>query len=311
MTRIAFIGLGNMGRPMSRHLVAAGHAVTGYDLSERARAGFAADGGAVAGSVTEAIADAEAVITMIPAGPQVRAAYEGPDGIIARARPGTLLIDCSTIDVESSRAVNRAATAAGFDMVDAPVSGAVPAAEAGTLTFMMGGSAAAVARARPILKPMGRNHFHVGGAGMGHAMKICNNMMAGMSMVAISEVFVLADKLGLERQAVYDVMTRSSGNCWALQSYCPVPGPVPASPANRDYAAGFAAAMMLKDMRLSQQAAGAEAVVTPLAAVATSIYQLLAAQGGGHLDFSAVFPLLSGQMGAHADAPAQRQKGAA
>ncbi len=296
MARIAFIGLGNMGRPMSRHLIAVGHAVTGFDLSPAARDAFAAAGGTAAPSLEAAVGDVEAVITMIPAGAHVRATYEGPLGVLALAKAGTLMIDCSTIDVASSRAVNAAAAAAGFEMVDAPVSGAVPSAEAASLTFMMGGEAAAVAKARPLLEPMGRSFFHVGGSGMGHAMKICNNMMAGMSMVAISEVFVLADKLGLNRQAVFEVMTRSSGNCWALSAYCPVPGPVPASPANRDYAAGFAAAMMLKDMRLSQQAAGTEAVATPLAAVATSIYQLLAAQGGAHLDFSAVFKLLSGTL---------------
>ncbi|MFH1553947.1 MAG: NAD-binding protein, partial [Pseudomonadota bacterium] len=197
---------------------------------------------------------------------------------------------------DRARAVGAAAAAAAFEMVDAPVAGGGPAAAAGRLTFMVGGTKAAYARALPILEGMGANFFHVGDSGLGQALKICNNMMAGMSMVAISEVFTLAEKLGLDNQTVYDVMTKSSGNCWALQSYCPVPGPVPTSPANRDYDPGFTVAMMLKDMRLSQQEAGAGGAATPLAGAAAALYQTLVAAGHGDRDFSYVFTLLSGRM---------------
>lgn len=296
MARIAFIGLGNMGRPMCENLTKAGHAVVGYDVVAAARNAYAASGGRAAATLAEALADADTVISMIPTGKHVRAAYEGEDGVLAHARPGTLLIDCSTIDVESARAVSKAAAEAGFVMVDAPVSGAVPAAQAGTLTFMVGGSAEGFERARPVLAGMGPKTFHVGASGSGVALKICNNMMAGMSMVAISEVFALAEKLGLDHQTVYDVMTVSSGNCWALQSYCPVPGPVPASPANRDYQPGFAAAMMLKDMRLSQDAASTSGAATPLAGSAAALYQMLVEHGHGDKDFSAVFALITGRL---------------
>ncbi|MFC5357600.1 3-hydroxyisobutyrate dehydrogenase [Azospirillum himalayense] len=295
MARIAFIGLGNMGRPMCENLTKAGHDVVGYDVVAAARDAYAA-GGRVAATLAEALGDADTVISMIPTGKHVRAAFEGEGGVLAHARPGTMLIDCSTIDVESARAVSKAAAEAGFVMVDAPVSGAVPAAQAGTLTFMVGGTAEGFERARPVLAAMGPRIFHVGASGNGVALKICNNMMAGMSMVAISEVFALAEKLGLDHQTVYDVMTVSSGNCWALQSYCPVPGPVPASPANRDYQPGFAAAMMLKDMRLSQNAAATSGAATPLAGSAAALYQMLVEHGHGNKDFSAVFALITGRL---------------
>ncbi|SMH61925.1 3-hydroxyisobutyrate dehydrogenase [Azospirillum agricola] len=297
MARIAFIGLGNMGRPMCENLVKAGNDVVGYDIAPAMRDAYAAAGGRVAATLAEALAEADTVISMIPTGKHVRAAYEGEGGILALARSGTLMIDCSTIDVDSAQAVSKAASAAGFVMVDAPVSGAVPAAQAGALTFMVGGTAEGYERAKPILTGMGKNLFHVGASGSGNAMKICNNMMAGMSMVAISEVFTLAEKLGLDNQAVYDVVTRSSGNCWALQAYCPVPGPVPTSPANRDYQPGFTAAMMLKDMRLSQQAASASGAATPLAGSSAAFYQMLVESGHGAKDFSAVFELISGRLG--------------
>ncbi|CAO3458474.1 3-hydroxyisobutyrate dehydrogenase (EC 1.1.1.31) [Azospirillum argentinense] len=300
MARIAFIGLGNMGRPMCDNLTKAGHDVLGYDVVPAARDAYAAAGGRVASTLAEALADADTVISMIPTGKHVRAAYEGQGedegGVLTHARPGTMLIDCSTIDVESARAVSKAAAEAGFVMVDAPVSGAVPAAQAGTLTFMVGGTAEGFERARPVLAAMGPKIFHVGASGNGVALKICNNMMAGMSMVAISEVLALAEKLGLDHQTVYDVMTVSSGNCWALQSYCPVPGPVPASPANRDYQPGFAAAMMLKDMRLSQAAAATSGAATPLAGSAAALYQMLVEHGHGNKDFSAVFALITGRL---------------
>ncbi|MGU3539888.1 3-hydroxyisobutyrate dehydrogenase [Methylobacterium sp. A54F] len=295
MTNIAFIGLGNMGLPMSRRLIEAGHRVAGYDRAAEACKRFAAQGGRAAASLAEAVADAECVITMLPTGRHVRAVYEAEGGILASAPRDALLIDSSTIDIESARAVSGAAAATGFAMVDAPVSGAVPAAEAGRLTFMVGGSAEAYGRARPILDPMGANFFHVGGAGLGQALKICNNMMAGMSMVALSEAITLGERLGLDHQTLYDVMVKSSGNCWALEKYCPVPGPVPTSPANHAYAPGFALAMMLKDMRLAQQAAGGVDAATPLAGAAVALYQMAAASGYADRDFSAIFKLISGR----------------
>ncbi len=289
--RVAFLGLGNMGRPMALNLARAGHDVRGWDISAQAMQEF---GGATAATRDDALAGAEAVISMLPAGEHVRAAYLGAGGIIARvasARP--LLIDCSTIDVESARAVGAAAAAAGLDMLDAPVSGGVGGATAGTLTFMVGGPDSAFARAEALLRTMGRNVVHAGGAGAGQAAKICNNMMLGVEMIVTAEAFVLADKLGLDRQKLFDIASVSSGQCWSLTSYCPVPGPVPASPANRDYAAGFAAALMLKDLGLSQQAAASAGAATPLGAHAARLYQALVEAGEGGRDFSAVFPWLA------------------
>ncbi len=295
MSTIAFIGLGNMGRPMSQNLLKAGHTVIGFDLAPSNLDSLISAGGKAAATLAQAVSQAGIVITMVPAGKHVREVYEGPDGIIHNARRDALLIDCSTIDVETSRAVNQQATAAGFVMVDAPVSGAVPAAEQGTLVFMVGGSKKGFDRALPTLQCMGASFVHVGEAGCGQAMKICNNMMAGMSMVALSEVFTLAERLGLDYQSVHDVMINASGNCWALQKYCPVPGPVAASPANRDYAPGFSMAMMLKDMRLSQSVAQDTATATPLAASAALLYQKAVDEGYAGKDFSFIFNLVSGR----------------
>src|SRR5215831_17992599 len=266
MATIGFIGLGNMGAPMAANLLKAGHRVTGFDLVPAAVEALAAKGGRAAKSAAEAAAAGDVVITMLPAGPQVRAVYLDDGGVLASARRGALLIDCSTIDVESARAVAAAAKRAGFDMLDAPVSGGVAGAEAASLTFMVGGEAEVFARAQPLLSAMGRTIVHAGPAGNGQAAKICNNMILGVSMIAVCEAFGLAERLGLEAQTLFDISAKSSGQCWALTSYCPVPGPVPASPANRDYAAGFTAAMMLKDLRLAQQAAGGSAAATPLGA---------------------------------------------
>jgi 3-hydroxyisobutyrate dehydrogenase len=289
MTAIGFIGLGNMGAPMAANLLKAGHRVTGFDLVSKAVDNLVAKGGSAAPSAAEAAAGGEIVITMLPAGPQVRSVYLGEDGLLAHVRKDALLIDCSTIDVETARAVAAAAAQAGFDMLDAPVSGGVSGAEAATLTFMVGGEEAVFSRARPILEAMGRTIVHAGSAGNGQAAKICNNMMLGVSMIAVCEAFSLAERLGLEAQTLFDISAKSSGQCWALTSYCPVPGPVPASPANRDYAPGFTAAMMLKDLRLAQQAAGASAAPTPLGAAAANLYQLFVDEGTGHLDFSAIY----------------------
>jgi 3-hydroxyisobutyrate dehydrogenase len=292
MATIGFIGLGNMGAPMASNLLKAGHQVTGFDLVPAAVEALVAKGGQAAKSAAEAAAAGDVVITMLPAGPQVRAVYLEEGGVLANARRGALLIDCSTIDVESARAVAAAAKRAGFDMLDAPVSGGTAGADAGTLTFMVGGEAEVFARARPVLEAMGRTIVHAGPAGNGQAAKICNNMILGVSMIALCEAFALAERLGLEAQTLFDISSKSSGQCWALTSYCPVPGLVPASPANRDYAPGFTAAMMLKDLRLAQQAAGATATATPLGAAAASLYQLFVDGGADALDFSGIYRLI-------------------
>jgi 3-hydroxyisobutyrate dehydrogenase len=298
MARIGFIGLGNMGGPMAANLVKAGHEVAGCDLSEEALARLAASGGRRVASLAEAAAGAEIVVTMLPAGPHVRRVYEGEDGVLARAPKGALLIDCSTIDVETARAVNRRAAEAGFQMLDAPVSGGVGGAAAATLTFMVGGEAAAFERARPVLEQMGKTIVHAGPAGNGQAAKICNNMILGVSMIAVCEAFHLAEKLGLEAQKLFDISSKSSGQCWSLTSYCPAPGPVPAAPSNRDYKAGFTAEMMLKDLRLAQQAAAASGATTPLGAEAASLYGLLVGSAGlGAADFSVMMRYLRGAGG--------------
>ncbi|NBB84352.1 MAG: 3-hydroxyisobutyrate dehydrogenase [Alphaproteobacteria bacterium] len=293
MARIAFIGLGNMGRPMARNLVKAGHAVTGFDLKDDLRAAAAADGVTTTGSIAEAVAGAEVVVTMLPAGAAVRAVYQGDGGVLASADGSPLLIDSSTIDVDTARAVAAAAGEAGFAMLDAPVSGGVGGADAGTLTFMVGGREAAVEQARPILEAMGRTIVRAGEAGAGQAAKICNNMMLGIQMLSVCEAFALADRLGLDRQKLFDVSSKASGQCWSLTTYCPVPGPVETSPANRDYAPGFTAAMMLKDLRLAQQAAAAAEAATPLGAEAAALYALYCNDGHGDADFSGIFRMIA------------------
>ncbi len=290
MTTIAFIGLGNMGGPMAANLVRAGHAVRGFDLSPAASEAGTALGLDLAGSAADAVHGAEVVITMLPAGKHVTGVY---GDIVSQAAAGTLFIDCSTIDVASARAAHAAAAAAGMASVDAPVSGGVGGAQAGTLTFMAGGEAAAFARAEPFLQSMGKRIVHCGDAGAGQAAKICNNMILGISMIAVSEAFTLAEKLGLSHQALFDVASTASGQCWSLTSYCPVPGPVPASPANRDYVPGFATALMLKDLRLSQVAAQAAGATTELGAHAAAIYEKFAEHHAG-LDFSAVIQAIRG-----------------
>jgi 3-hydroxyisobutyrate dehydrogenase len=232
------------------------------------------------------------VITMLPTGEHVREVHTGAQGVIASVAPGTLLIDSSTIDVATARDVAAAAQGSGLDMVDAPVSGGVGGAQGATLTFMVGGSDAAFARARPILERMGKTIVRAGGAGNGQAAKICNNMILGVTMIAVSEAFLLADKLGLDAQKLFDISSKSSGQCWSMTSYCPVPGPVPASPANRDYQAGFTAAMMLKDLKLAQEAARAAGAATPMGAEAAAIYQRYCGQGEAGKDFSGIIRLL-------------------
>jgi 3-hydroxyisobutyrate dehydrogenase len=295
MARTAFIGLGNMGGPMAQNLIKAGHEVLGYDISLDAVGKLVAAGGTAAGKPGAAAAEAEIVVTMLPSGAEVRETYLGPDGIIANAREGALLIDSSTIDVESAREVAAAAEAKGLLMVDAPVSGGVGGAQGGTLTFMVGGPDEAFAKAKPILEAMGKTIVHAGGAGNGQAAKICNNMILGISMIAVCEAFVLAEKLGLDAQKLFDISSKSSGQCWSMTSYCPVPGPVPTSPANRNYQAGFTAHMMLKDLKLSQDAAKASKAATPLGAGAAAIYERYVDAGEGARDFSGIIRYLRGE----------------
>jgi 3-hydroxyisobutyrate dehydrogenase len=292
MSKIAVIGLGNMGGPMAANLVKAGHEVVGFDLAPGAISEARGAGIAIAASAIEAAKGADVIVTMLPAGKHVRTVWGDLAGI---AKKGALLIDSSTIDVESARAVHALAEKAGLLSVDAPVSGGTGGAKAGTLTFMCGGSDAAFAAAKPILEAMGKKIVHCGGAGAGQAAKICNNMILGISMIGVGEAFVLAEKLGLSHQALFDVASTSSGQCWSLTSYCPVPGPVPASPANNGYKPGFAAQLMLKDLRLSQEAAGAAGASTPMGALATQLYAIFAASGEAGTDFSGIIGMLRGE----------------
>lgn len=297
MAKIGFLGLGNMGRPMALNLVKAGHEVIGFDLMPAAMKASAEAGLSLATSGGDCAKDADVVVTMLPAGKHVLEAYSGEMNLLWTARPGTLFIDCSTIDIASARAAGDEAEKAGMLAVDAPVSGGIGGAAAGTLTFMVGGPEAAFVRAKPVLEAMGKKIVHCGGSGNGQAAKICNNMLLGISMIGVGEAFVLGKRLGLSEQALFDVASTSSGQCWSLNTYCPVPGPVPTSPANRDYAAGFAVDLMLKDLKLSQDAARAGGAVTPLGAAAAQLYELFAAQGHGGLDFSAIVTFLNGTPG--------------
>lgn len=293
MAKIAFIGLGNMGGPMAANLAKAQHHVTAFDLSEAAVKTAVEKGAHKAASAAEAVKGAEVVVTMLPAGRHVREVYE--KDVLPNIAKGTLLIDCSTIDVDSARHVAQLAEKAGMEMIDAPVSGGVGGATAGTLTFMVGGKDGAFGKAKPILEKMGKNIVHAGGSGNGQAAKICNNMVLGVSMIAVSEAFALAKRLGLDAQKLFDVASTSSGQCWSLTNYCPVPGPVPTSPANRDYQPGFTAAMMLKDLLLAQQAANAAGASTPLGAEAAQLFNLFVNSGNGAKDFSGIVKMLDGK----------------
>ena len=294
MANIGFIGLGNMGGPMAANLIKAGHSVAVFDMAQDAIDKAQAAGGTVAGSAADAAKGAEVVVTMLPAGAHVSSVYTDTGGVIEAADPGTLLIDCSTIDVATARSVSAAAAAGGLAMVDAPVSGGVTGAEAATLTFMVGGTEDDFARAKPFLDQMGKTIVHAGGAGNGQAAKICNNMLLGISMIATCEAFVLADRLGLDRQKLFDISSTASGQCWSLTSYCPVPGPVPAAPSNRDFAPGFTANMMLKDLKLAQAAANEFGAVTPMGAEASALFGLFANGGDGEKDFSGIIEMLRG-----------------
>ncbi|MBB3934950.1 3-hydroxyisobutyrate dehydrogenase [Aureimonas phyllosphaerae] len=288
---IAFIGLGNMGRPMVSRLSVAGASVRAFDAAPAALEAVRSAGVVTAGSLAEALNGADVLVTMLPAGRHVVA-------VCSEAYPqlpkGALHIDCSSIDIASARSIHASALQHGLQSVDAPVSGGTGGAEAGTLTFMLGGEDAAVDRARPILEPMAGRIVHCGEPGTGQAAKICNNMILGISMIGVCEAFTLAEKLGLSHQALFDVASKSSGQCWSLTSYCPVPGPVPASPANNGYRPGFASALMAKDLGLSQAAAGDADVETPMGALARALYDRLVEEGGGDRDFSGMIEFLRG-----------------
>ncbi|WP_306367229.1 3-hydroxyisobutyrate dehydrogenase [Nocardiopsis sp. CC223A] len=294
MTVIGFLGLGHMGGPMAANLVRAGHTVTGFDPVPEALAAAASNGVRPAASAAEAAADADVVITMLPSGRHLLAAYRGTGdgdgtlGLIAAARPGTLFVDCSTVDVADARTAAAEAEAAGHRAVDAPVSGGVAGAAAGTLTFMVGAREEVFAQVEPLLSAMGGRIVHCGGAGGGQAAKICNNMVLASSMIAVSEAFVLGERLGLDHEALFDVMSASSAQCWSLTTYCPVPGPVPTSPANNDYRPGFAAALMAKDLGLALNALHATGTVAEIGARAAEVYAGFAENGGAGRDFSAV-----------------------
>jgi 3-hydroxyisobutyrate dehydrogenase len=294
MTKIAFVGLGNMGGPMAANLVKAGHDVRGFDLSDASVKAAAETGVKASGALAEAVSDAECVITMLPKGQHVIAVWTDLATLIPE---GTLIIDCSTVDVESARKAHELADVMNCISLDAPVSGGTGGAAAGTLTFMVGGSQEAFALGLPILEAMGKKIVHCGGAGAGQAAKICNNMILGISMIGVCEAFGLAEKLGLSHQALFDVASTSSGQCWSLTTYCPVPGPVPTSPANNDYKPGFAAALMLKDLTLSQEAAKQSGAATPLGAHAADLYAEFEKVGHGADDFSAIINMLRAKAG--------------
>ena len=288
--KIAFIGLGNMGGGMAANLVKAGHEVHAFDLSPEALARAKDNGCATYTSVREAVQGAEAVVSMLPNGKIVESVYTAD--VIGQAPTNALLLDCSTIDVATARKVEDAARAAGYEMVDAPVSGGIAAANGGTLTFMVGGSDEAFARAEPILSAMGKAVIHAGASGAGQAAKICNNMILGATMIATCEAFALAEKLGLDLQTFYDISSKASGQSWSMTSYCPVPGVGPQSPADNGYQGGFAAALMLKDLKLAMEAAATAGANVPMGQRAEELYEAFAASGHGGMDFSGIIKTL-------------------
>ncbi len=291
MTTIGFIGLGHMGLPMAINLVKAGHQVAGYDLVPAALEAFKGAGGQVAQDIPACVTDADVVITMLPEGKHVRAAYED---IFKHVKKDVLIAECSTIDIETSRSIHAEAEARGLRLIDAPVSGGVIGAEAATLTFMVGGREEDFNALKPYLEVMGKTIIYCGAAGLGQAAKICNNLVLGISMIGACEGFNLAEKLGLDAFKFFEVAAQSSAQCWSITKYCPVPGPVPTSPANRDYAAGFTAAMMLKDLKLAENAAQLTNASSPLGAEAMALYSLFCQNGGQGLDFSGIMKFLKG-----------------
>lgn len=294
MARIGFIGVGNMGAPMAANLVKAGHQVSAFDLMAAAAEAAGKAGATVAKSAGDAAAGAETVITMLPAGRHVQGVLiDG--GLLAAAPRGTLFIDCSTIDVETARVLHDAAAKAGHDMLDAPVSGGTAGAAAGTLTFMCGGTEASFKRAQPVLAAMGKAVIHAGAAGNGQAAKICNNLILGITMIGVSEALTLAQRLGLDAATLHAISSKSSGSCWALNEYCPAPGPVPKAPSNRDYQPGFTAQMMLKDLKLALGAAHGTDTTVALGALAESLYALYCGAGHGGRDFSGIIKMIEGK----------------
>jgi 3-hydroxyisobutyrate dehydrogenase len=294
MANLGFIGLGNMGGPMAKNLVAAGHSVKGFDVVPEAMSVARENGIEVVASAKEAARDVPVIITMLPAGQHVREVLSGEDGVFAAAEAGALIIDCSTIDVTSAREMHAAAEKAGLLMLDAPVSGGVAGADAGTLTFMVGGSDAAFDKGKPFFEVMGRAIVHAGGPGNGQVAKVCNNMILGISMIGVAEAFNLGQELGLEPQKLFDISSKASGSCWAMLNHNPIPGLVETSAANRDYQPGFAAGMMHKDLKLSQEAAAAAGVATPLGAEATALFTMFVNAGNAGLDYSAIIKLIRG-----------------
>lgn len=290
MAKIAFIGLGNMGGGMAANLVKAGHEVTAFDLAEPAIARAKGNGCAIATSAAEAVEGVDAVVTMLPAGKHVASVYR--DSVFGKAPKTAILIDCSTIDVATARTVEEEAGAAGYTMVDAPVSGGIAAADGGTLTFMVGGTKDGFAKAQPVLEKMGKAVIHAGDAGSGQAAKICNNMLLGATMAATCEAFALAEKLGLNLQTFYDISSKASGQSWSMTSYCPVPGVGPETPADRNYEGGFAAALMLKDLKLAMDAAKESGAYTPMGGEAEELFQRFVDLGGGNKDFSAIIKMI-------------------
>ena len=293
MARIGFIGLGNMGGGMAANLAKAGHDVRAFDLAEAALARAKEAGCLPVGSAAEAATDAEFIVSMLPAGQHVRSVYEKE--IFGNAPVSALLMDCSTIDITSARAVSSAAADKGYAMLDAPVSGGIAAAAAGTLTFMVGGSADAFGRGEPILSQMGKTVIHAGGNGNGQAAKIVNNMILGATMIATCEAFAMAQKLGLDPQTFYDISSKSSGQTWSMTSYCPLPGVGPETPADRGYQGGFAGGLMLKDLKLAVQAAAEAGAAVPMGAAAESLYQMFVNAGGAGVDFSGIIKMLNGE----------------
>ena len=290
MVKIAFIGLGNMGLPMAKNLIKQGYEVSGFDLISSSVDAFSAEGGISVPDAETCVKGAEVIITMLPEGRHVNSVY--CDTVLKYSNREALLIDCSTIDVDTARSVAVKATDLGFEMVDAPVSGGTGGAAAATLTFMVGGESSAFDRARPFLEAMGSNIVHTGGAGNGQAAKICNNMILGISMIAVSESYAMAEKLGLDAQTLFDITSSSSSQCWAMTSYLPVAGPVPSSPANNGYVPGFTAAMMAKDMKLAEEAASSTGQTAELAENALRLYRKYIELGGGEKDFSGIFTMI-------------------
>lgn len=294
MTDIAFIGLGHMGLPMAQNLLKVGHRVKGYDINPQALEIFRQKGGEAAKDIPSAVKDADVVITILPEGKHVLSAYEGVEGIFNHVKQNALIAECSTIDIATARYIHTQAEGKGICLIDAPVSGGVGGAQAATLTFMIGGREEDFKSLKPFLDLMGKTIIYCGEAGLGQAAKICNNMVLGITMIGACEAFNLAENLGLDRYKFFEVASQSSAQCWSISNYCPVPGPVPSSPANREYAAGFTAAMMMKDLKLAAQASEMISIPTPLGAEALSLYTLFCNNGGQEFDFSGIMMLLRG-----------------